>query len=69
MTVFLTGKRNGYTPKQCGRTLTVRELIDVLEGFDDDAKVYLNNDNGYSYGSIVESDLTDESEEDDDDSN
>lgn len=50
--VFIKGRRDGYTPSQCYETLTVRELIEVLEDFDGDMPVYLRNDNGYTYGSI-----------------
>jgi hypothetical protein len=35
--------------------MTVGELIEYLEQFDEDTKVYLSNDNGYTYGSITES--------------
>lgn len=52
--LFLEGRRNGYDPEQCGRTMTVRELIEFLEQFDEDAEVYLRNDGGYTYGSIDE---------------
>lgn len=55
--LFIEGKRNGYGIDQCGRTLTVRELIEILEGFDEDRPVYLRNDNGYTYGSITEWDI------------
>lgn len=51
--VFIAGRRNGYSPDQCGNTMTVGELINYLEQFDEDAKVYLKNDNGYTYGSIT----------------
>lgn len=54
--IFIEGRRNGYSPDQCGRTMTVRELIDYLENnFDDDQEVFLDNDRGYTYGSITES--------------
>lgn len=52
--LYIEGRRNGYTPDQCGRTMTVRELIEYLEQFDEDAEVYLRNDGGYTYGNIVE---------------
>ena len=52
--LFIEGRRNGYDPEQCGRTMTVQELIDYLCEFDPNEKVYLNNDNGYTYGSITE---------------
>ena len=44
--------RSGYTVNQCGRTLSVGELIDYLSQWDDDTPVYISNDNGYTYGSI-----------------
>ena len=55
--LFINGKRNGYEPAQCGRTLTVGELIELLQEFDEERPVYLYNDNGYTYGSITETDL------------
>lgn len=65
--LFINGKRNGYDTKQCGHTLTVGELIEILQGFDEDTKIYLKNDNGYTYGSITEYDIEEnyESEEED----
>lgn len=56
--LFIDGKRNGYGIDQCGRTLTVGELIALLEEYDDDRPVYLRNDNGYTYGSITKRDIT-----------
>lgn len=58
--LFIRGNRNGYSPKQCGRTFTVGELIAFLQDFDEDMPVYLNNDNGYTYGSIRERDIWEE---------
>lgn len=55
MRLYIEGRRNGYSPDQCGRTMTVRELIDYLEQFEEDAEIYINNDNGYTFGSITES--------------
>lgn len=52
--LYIEGRRNGYAPYQCGRTMTVGELIGWLEQFDDDRPVYLINDRGYTYGSITE---------------
>lgn len=57
-TLFIHGKRTGYTPKQCGETLTARELINALENLildgelEDDSPIYLQNDNGYTFGEI-----------------
>lgn len=55
--IFIKGKRNGYSPEQCGDTLTVAELIEILKGFDGDSKIYIENDNGYTFGSITEMDI------------
>lgn len=52
MMLFIEGRRNGYSPDQCGRTMTVGELIEHLEQFDEGTKVYLSNDGGYTYGNI-----------------
>ena len=70
--VFIDGRRDGYSPDQCGKTMTVGELIAYLEDFDEDAKVYLKNDNGYTYGrntknSFDEDDSYDDEDEEDDD--
>ena len=50
--VTLATNRDGYAPDQCGKTLTVQQLIDLLSGFEPEAKIYLSNDNGYTYGAI-----------------
>jgi len=55
--LFINANNNGYEPGQCGRTLTVGELIELLSDFDEDRPVYLRFDNGYSYGSIDEDNL------------
>ena len=50
--LFIDGRRNGYGPDQCPPTMTVGELIALLEEMDEDALVYLRNDGGYTYGNI-----------------
>ena len=68
--LFINANNNGYEPSQCGSTLTVGELIELLSYFDEDRPVYLRFDNGYTYGSIGEhdfntaEDLGEEEEED-----
>lgn len=52
--LYIEGRRNGYGLEQCGRTMTVAELIDYLSQFDEELPVYLNNDQGYTYGNIDE---------------
>lgn len=66
MRLFIEGRRNGYSTDQCGRTMTVGELIAYLEQFNEDAEVYLNNDNGYTFGSITESSFEESFDEDED---
>ena len=55
--LFINANNNGYEPSQCGSTLTVGELIELLSNFDEDRPVYLRFDNGYTYGSIGEYDF------------
>lgn len=65
--IYIEGNRNGYSPEQCGRTLIVGELIEILESFDPERPVFLRNDRGYTYGSITEEDIEDAEEVSDDD--
>lgn len=51
----IEGRRDGYSPEQIERTMTVGELIRYLEDFGEDELVMLDNDNGYTYGSITAS--------------
>ena len=53
--LMIEGRREGYGPSKLHRTMTVGELIDYLSQFDEDTLVILNNDNGYTYGSITDS--------------
>lgn len=53
MKLFIEGRREGYSPEQCRPTMTAREMIEFLETLDPDTKLYLKNDNGYTYGSIT----------------
>ena len=51
--VFINGNRTDYHPVACeDYTCTVRGLREFLERFDDDAKVFIRNDNGYTYGIV-----------------
>lgn len=52
--LYIEGRRNGYGPGQCGRTMTVSEMIDFLSQFDGDLPIYLNNDSSYTFGNIDE---------------
>ena len=51
--IFIEGERSGYGPDQIeNKTMTVGELIGLLSDFNEDTKVFLRNDNGYTYGHI-----------------
>lgn len=53
MKVFIESVREGYSVDQVRETMTVGELINFLSDFDEDAEIYLSNDNGYTYGGIT----------------
>lgn len=50
--VFLRGRWDGYTPDQCGETLTVDELIEELENYEEDMPVFINYVSDGIYGAI-----------------
>ena len=65
----IDGRRTGYTINQVltyENTLTVGELKEYLEGFDDDTPVLINNNNGYTYGEITYDSFKDEVTDEDD---
>lgn len=74
MVLTIDGRREGYAPDQIRNTMTVGELIAYLDQYDEETPVMINNDNGYTYGSIdydsfreEEEDEYEEEEEDWDD--
>ena len=55
--LIIEAKREGYSIEQAENereAITVGELMQMLEGFDEGTKVYISNDNGYTYGSVTE---------------
>ena len=62
--LFIEGRSTGYSPEQCGTTMTVSELVEWLDQFDGETKVFLKNDGGYTYGEITESSFQEEEIED-----
>ena len=70
MAVIINARREGYGTDQIRRTMTVGELISVLEQFDEETPVYIGNDRKdygwYTYGGINEWDVseTEDNEED-----
>jgi len=67
MYVTLGIQRNGYSPDQCGSTMTVGELIQYLSQYDESTKIYYSNDNGYTYGSIKDYLIEEHDEEESED--
>ena len=65
------GNRDGYTPDQCYPTCTVGELIDQLRNYDENLLVFIDNDDGHTYGSIdidtFEERVFNDDDDDDDD--
>lgn len=59
--------REGYGIDQIEDTMTVGELIDFLSQYDEDTPVYLDFDNGYTYGGICERRFYEDYEEDEND--
>lgn len=55
--------REGYGIDQVRRTMTVGELIEFLQMYDEATPVYLSFDNGYTYGGITEIRFEEESNE------
>ena len=59
--------REAYGIEQVNRTMTVGELVALLQEYDEDRLVILSHDNGYTFGGIREADMYDvdlEGEED-----
>lgn len=53
--------RDAYSPAEVAeRTLTVGELRELLEEYDDHLPVLLSHDHGYTYGAITESRIEEE---------
>ena len=67
--VIINAKREGYGTDQIRSTMTVGELIEALEQFDEDTPVYIGNDRKdygwYTYGGITTWDVEGNEEEED----
>lgn len=63
--MFNTG-RDGYTVRQCGSTMTVGELMEILDCYNEDMEIFYKNDEGYTYGYLEESRIVEELIDDND---
>ena len=50
--IVFDAARTGYSIDQVSRPMTVGELIDILDEFEDDTLVILSHDNDYTFGSL-----------------
>ena len=62
----ISAVREGYSPSQCGYTMTVGDLISYMEDFESDMPIYLSHDHGYTYGPVTEGLIGTEYYDDDD---
>jgi len=63
--LMIRSNHDGYSPDQIPCTMTVGELRDILDMFNDDTPVMFDNDKGYTYGAINSSDIAEAYERDD----
>jgi len=54
MAIMINTFREGYGIDQVKRTMTVGELINFLQDFDEDEPIYLGFDNQYTVGGLTE---------------
>lgn len=69
MKLYFEAEREGYGPEQVRSTMTVGELIDFLNQYDEDTPIYTTHDRRYTFGGIREdmfSEVFDDEEEDED---
>lgn len=52
--------KEGHSTSEVYKTMTVGELMDYLSQFEEDRKVYLTFDNGFTYGGIEHDSFSDE---------
>ena len=45
--IIIETTREGYAPNQINRTMTVGELIEALQEYDEDSKIFLGFDRGF----------------------
>ena len=59
--IIIEASRDCYSQCEAAeRSMSVRELIDYLEQLDEDAKVILSHDQGYTFGWLSERRIDDE---------
>lgn len=66
MVITFEVEREGYTRGQVGAPITVGELREFLEQYEDDTLIFLSHDRGYTYGTLRLSEVEESREVDDD---
>lgn len=62
--IEITARREAYGIEDIRETMTVGELVSYLtENFDEDTPIYLNHDDGYTFGGITEDFITEYDED------
>lgn len=52
--LVMMAQREGYSKAQVRWTMTVGELIEMLQDYDPELPIYLSHDSGYTYGGVRE---------------
>ena len=52
--LYINSIREGYSTNHCRKTMTVGELIELLQNYEPETEIFIKNDGGYTYGSIEE---------------
>ena len=51
--ITIEATREAYSPEDLRRTMTVGEMIEYLQQFDEETPVAISHDSGYIYGAIT----------------
>lgn len=63
--IIIETSRDDYAPNQIRRTMTVGELVELLQDYEESTKIYLSFDRGYTYGGISADCISEQEDEDD----
>ena len=55
--LFFETEAHAYAPEDCTNTMTVGELREFLDQYNDDTLIMFSNDHGYTYGRLYESEI------------
>lgn len=54
-------ERYAYAPEACAEsTMTVGELMSLLQDYNEDTPVILSNDNGYTFGRLMQDSISED---------